>query len=268
MKSSFLLLSSLLFATKLLAALHGLERRGSKEITFDQGSDNTGVGYSQNWAGAILDSPAGETFNYVHGTFTVPKSCPPPGSGDGSWGSAAWVGLGGANNEVLIQAIIVSTVNSSSGVTMESYSAFYEWIPAGATSVDLEVSAGDEIALTVSSNSDGTNGTIIIKNKSTGQNFHSVITMPAPDSYINGTTAEWIVEDYMVDTGFIPMADFETVNFKDCVAKTDSESFGIGNATATVMIGEVLGAVRMTANATIENSSSVQVTYFADGPVL
>ncbi|MCJ1385964.1 hypothetical protein MMC17_009089 [Xylographa soralifera] len=261
MKSSHLLLSCLLFATNLLAASHGLQRRGSGLMTSGQAPDNTEELGSANWAGAILDAPAGQAYNYVYGVFTVPNASPPPGSGDGSWGSAAWVGLGGVHSEPLIQAAIASTVNSTNGITMQSFGAFYEWIPAGAASVDMEISAGDEIALTVISNSDGSAGTITIDNQSSGQIFSTAITMPVPDSNIKGDSAEWIVEDYMVGTGFEPLADFGTVTFTDCGAMVGSESFGIQDATVVIMMTDVIEA-----NTSILDSSTVQVTYLVDGP--
>ncbi|MCJ1395127.1 hypothetical protein MMC18_008008 [Xylographa bjoerkii] len=261
MQPSHLLLSCLLFATNLLAAPHGPERRNSGEMTVDLVPDNTGAIGGPNWAGAVLDPPAGKMFNYVYGRFTVPNISPPPGSGDGSWGSAAWVGLGGVHTGNLVQAAIIFTVTSSSGTNVQSNGAFYEWLPGGAAPVTMEISAGDDIALTVSSNSDGSVGTVTIKNLSNGQRFHSALTMPAPDSYINGTTAEWIVEDYVTGAGLEPLADFGTVTFTECVAKIGSERFGIENATVYVMATDVLEA-----NTNIQNSSSVQVTYLVDGP--
>ncbi|MCJ1415623.1 hypothetical protein MMC32_001955 [Xylographa parallela] len=262
MKSSAPLLSCLLFATNLLAAFHGHERRNSGLMTTGLAPDNAGTIQSLNWAGVTIDSPAGEAFNYVHGVFTVGNVSPPPGSGDGSWGSAAWIGLGGVHSGPLFQAVIESDVNSSNGNTMQSFSAGYEWVPGGATFVDVEICAGDKIALTVSSNHDGTNGTIIIKNLSNGQHFRSVVTMPAPGSNLLGDSAEWIVEDYISGAGFMPFADFGTVNFTDCVAKVGSESFGVANATLVTMY---TSGAEVEANATVQSSSSVQVTYLLDG---
>ena len=224
--------------------------------------DNTGTINSRNWAGAILESSGGEIFNYVHGVFTVTNVSPPPGSGSGSWGSAAWIGLGDVYNGSLFQAAILSTVDSSNGTTTQSFRANYEWLPAAATFIDMEICAGDKIAMTVSSNSDGSNGTIIIKNLSNGEHFHSVITMPAPDSYIMDNTAEWIVEDYLLNGAMVPLADFGAVTFTDCVAKIGSESFGVENATVATMF---TGGMELEANATVQSSSSVQVAYLLDG---
>ncbi|MCJ1403993.1 hypothetical protein MMC11_007217 [Xylographa trunciseda] len=253
MKPSSLLFSGLLLATNLLAAPHGSERRNSGGTII----------LSRNWAGAILDSPADQTFDFVYGRFTVPNVSPPPGSGDGSWGSSAWVGLSGVSSNGFIQTGINLNVNSNSGTTTQSFAAWYEWLPGYAAVVDMAVSVGDEIALTVNSNSDGSAGTITIENLSNGQYFNTVLTPPVPNDNINATTAEWIVEDYFLNGDLVSLADFGTLTFTDCVAGVGDQSFGIDNSIVVEMASDV-----METSVNIESSISVQITYLVDGPPL
>lgn len=48
---------------------------------------------------------------------------------------------------------------------------------------------------------------------------------------LGGQNAEWIVEDYQQNNALVPFADFGTVNFTACVAKSQTKSVGTSNAT-------------------------------------
>src|ERR1700733_12450955 len=100
-------LSSVLFATNILAAPRGLAQRverrstrirNSKPLDLLQGSlleNETNVQYSSNWAGAVITSPpSGQKFNAVSGKFTVPTPSA-PGDSSGTYSASAWVGIDG-----------------------------------------------------------------------------------------------------------------------------------------------------------------------------
>src|SRR5579862_4513517 len=55
-----------------------------------------GVETSDIWSGAVVHAPAGDTFRWVEGTWTVPNAYPPGNAQDNVWYSAStWVGIDG-----------------------------------------------------------------------------------------------------------------------------------------------------------------------------
>lgn len=56
---------------------------------------------SNNWAGALVPAPDGESFVSASGTFNVPDVSQPDGDA-GLHGAAAWVGIDGAQNKAAI----------------------------------------------------------------------------------------------------------------------------------------------------------------------
>ena len=271
MKLSVSFLSTVLFTTTILARPHSrAERRATRTFksqplipyTGPPGPnpvpDNSNVQYSDNWSGAVLTAPpAGQTFNAVSGTFTVPTVSPPSGAGDGSWASSGWVGIDGDTyGNAILQTGIDFTVTTSDGSTSQSFQAWYEWYPNGAYNFDMDVSAGDVIALSVLSSS-ASAGTVTIENVSTGASVSTALTAPSSDSYLAGQNAEWIVEDFEEGGSLVPLSNFGTVVFENCVATTGSESLGLSGATVI----EIEQNGNVETSVTIEGSSSVQIQY-------
>lgn len=104
---------------------------------------------------------------------------------------------------------------SSTGAYSYQYNAWYEWLPYGATNVDLVVNAGDVIDIWCEATS-STAGWCIINNLSTGVEITYPMTAPSGTS-ISGTTVEWIVEDFS-SGGLVPFANFGEVTFTNCIA--------------------------------------------------
>lgn len=127
---------------------------------------------------------------------------------------SAWVGVSDASS--IVQAGVSWAVTvSSAGVYSYQYNAWYEWLPYGATNVNLVVNAGDIIDIWCESTS-STAGWCIINNLSTGVETMYPMTAPSGTS-ISGTTVEWIVEDFS-SGGLVPFANFGEVTFTNCVA--------------------------------------------------
>jgi Peptidase A4 family len=139
MKLSITLLSSLLFATTIIAspsAARGQrwnERRANSERAtkvnnLERGTDTSNAAASTStnkiWSGAVVTaSPPGTTFTAVGATFVVPKPSPPT-SGPGTWGGSAWVGIDGyySNLDALLQAGVSWGVTvSDTGATTYNY---------------------------------------------------------------------------------------------------------------------------------------------------
>lgn len=159
-----------------------------------KGSSN--VKYSNNWAGAVTNS---KDITEVTGTATVPSVS----SGSGS----AWVGIDGDSCAAAILQTGFQWVDGK-------YEAWYEWYPADSVTFDIDVSAGDEIKMTVEATSK-TAGSATIENLTTGKTVSK--TFSGETDALCETDAEWIVEDFEECNGsscsLVPFGDFGTVTF-------------------------------------------------------
>lgn len=94
-----------------------------------------------------------------------------------------------------------------------SYSAWYEWFPDYMrTFSTLKVSPGDQIKATVEARST-TSGTAILENLTTGRRAQHTWRDASKLGKLCQANAEWIVEDFSVNGGLIPFADFGRVRF-------------------------------------------------------
>jgi hypothetical protein len=271
MKLSTVLLSYVLLATSVFASPRGLAERVARRATrasrqsnvlnvIEEGSVNAShVLYSSNWAGAVLTAPpAGQTFNAVSATFTVPTPAAPT-SGSGSWSASGWVGIDGDTyQKAILQTGIDFTITKSGSSSSISYDAWYEWYPDYAYDFSgISLAAGNKISVSVVSSS-STSGKATIKNLSTGQTVSITLSAPSSSAKLGGQNAEWIVEDYSSGGSLVPFANFGTVDFTSAVASTGSQSVGTTGATIFDIkssSGTVLTSV------TIPSSSEVKVTY-------
>ncbi|KAJ8462254.1 hypothetical protein ONZ51_g11015 [Trametes cubensis] len=220
----------------------------TRPASIANGTDAAQISYSTNWAGAVLVAGA-NTYKSVTGTFVVPTPREPSGaSGDHS--GAIWVGIDGDTCQTaILQTGIDYTVNGGS----VSYSAWWEWYPDAMHSFDgFAVRAGDTITASVTATS-STSGTASITNWSTGLEVIAELEYPYA---LCGENAEWIVEDYSVNGGLVPFANFGTVTFTGASAETGSGTVGPSGATIIDIVAN--GAVITTASA---GGSSVTVSY-------
>lgn len=171
-------------------------------------------GYAVNTNEAKLAK--GDTFSLIYGLWTVPFVGVPPGPqppdplsnySTNQWNSAAWVGIDGYGNEIVLQAgtehdvqITGGTVTVNNGIATTvgglistNYFAWYEWYPAGQYEItNVPIAPGQTVwvgvELTLPSQ-----GTIYFANLSAQLNW--AVSPPAPNSpQANGFSAEWIME--------------------------------------------------------------------------
>ncbi|KAF4631888.1 hypothetical protein G7Y89_g6240 [Cudoniella acicularis] len=259
-----------LFSTSILGIPHGLARRQVSRLQNDglellQAKDiddlPSPISFSSNWAGAILNpppTPSGQVYNFVSGQFTIPLpslSLEAPG---GFYSAAIWVGIGGTSksSNPILQAGVNANVQKTAGKNQVFYEAWYEWFPLGGVfipSFESGLKAGDVISVEIKTSS-STNGTIVLSNLSTGQEFALELIAPDTETYrLGGLSAEWIVEDYGVNTKQVSFVDFGKVRFSNCVAKTQQSSFDLTDAVRVEMHGK--------ANSTLVDASTVEVNY-------
>jgi len=159
----------------------------------------TGIDQSSNWAGY---SATGGTFTVVSGTWTIPNVS--AGSGNSVASDATWVGIGGVNSDDLIQAGTQAIVQNG----QLQYTAWWETLPQSSQPVAMDVSAGDNVSVSIAQQADGT-WQIYIHDSTSGQTFQKNLSYKSSLS-----SAEWIEES--PSTGgrtLIPLDNFGTVTF-------------------------------------------------------
>ena len=285
MKLAIAILSNLLFATTItaFAVAPEIARRSQQQErraileppTKVKGRAVAASSTNAIWSGAVMTAaPAGTSFSAVSGTFVVPKPSPPT-SGPGSWGGSAWVGIDGyySNPYALLQAGVSWEVDvSSTGATTYTYLAWYEWAALGGGQVNLPMTihAGDTVYVTCQVKTD-TSGYCTVFDKTTGQELTTDIYPPrpppdAPPSILNGSSVEWIVEDWQQGDGSsIPFANFHQVTFTEAQAIASNSTTGAynvlhpnaGNSVVEVIVqnGQVLTST------SFPGTNQVQVTY-------
>ncbi|KAE9389713.1 hypothetical protein BT96DRAFT_946659 [Gymnopus androsaceus JB14] len=214
------------------------------------GSNTTQTEFSQNWSGVVLESPpAGETFNKVVGTFTIP-------SVSGSGAASAWVGIDGDTYaDAILQAGVDFTIDDGD----VSFDAWYEWFPdVSHDFTDFDMSEGDEIKITIAA-STLSEGKVTIENVSTGKSVSKAPLGSIFVSYSNlgGQNAEWIVEDFEEGDSLVKFCDFGTVKFTDASASTAESTVGVTGGTVIDIeqSSKVLTAV------TVDSDSSITIAY-------
>lgn len=261
MKYSLIALSNaLLFTTAFAGLAERLERRASRARKTNPFTPSTGdaaanailqgnstnVQYSQNWAGAVLESPpSGSTFNSVSAQFVVPT---PSGSGAAS----AWVGIDG---DTYTNAILQTGLDFTVSGGRVTYDAWYEWYPDYAYDFSgITFSAGDSVSVSVQATS-YTAGTAVIENLTTGKTVSKAITS---SSRLGGQNAEWIVEDFEQNGGLVTFANFGTVTFTQAKAGTSSGS-SVGVEGATLL--DIEQSNRVLTDVSTSGSSTVVVKH-------
>jgi len=158
---------------------------------------------SSNWCGASL---TGSGFTSVVGTWTVPTISLRPGQSAASDPALAqWVGIDGFSNSALIQG---GTLSELVGGRQQNF-AWTEMLPASLRQVSLTVNTGDSITTTVTMNST-TSGTVTILNNTRRT---SVVGTVSGGTRLSGTSAEWILEDFLSGNSLVAFPAFPTSTF-------------------------------------------------------
>ncbi len=187
--------------------------------TFHKPIVSLGASQSGNWSGysqgTLEDSK--ELYTSVAGTWVVPTASQHK-KGEAEY-SSSWVGIGGGcvnsgctvTDNTLIQAGTEQDVSSNG---TPSYSAWWEIIPEPSTRVNLAVSAGNSVRVTITQGKPGL-WTIVISNLSTGKSV--VIGTPYSSTH---ATAEWIVETPLIigtGGGFAALPNLTPTHFDNAL---------------------------------------------------
>jgi hypothetical protein len=136
---------------------------------------------SKNWSGYIVD---GGPFSVASATFNVPNLTTAPAA----TGTSEWVGVDGldSSDRSLIQAGVAERLDPAKNLV--HFHAWWEILPALETPVDLPVSAGDRITVSIARVGGG-RWQIRIDNLTRHRGFATTQRYDGA-----GRTADWIVE--------------------------------------------------------------------------
>jgi len=208
---------------------------------------------SLDWSGYVVASDFTSPQPVIVGvsaSWTVPKV---NGSPKDSF-SAAWVGIGGQLDDTLIQA--GTEQDSMSG--SESYSAWYELIPADAVTIAMNVSSGDRITASIDLLDSASNQWLIqVYDATNGQTFNETFLYDT-----SRLTAEWIVERPTIDHSLSTLTDFGSITFTDAEAKTDGTGRTISEfSSLQVIMHNRQNIPLVTVSSLSSDGSSFTVTY-------
>jgi hypothetical protein len=136
--------------------------------------------------------------------------------------SAAWIGVGGQNDETLIQ--VGSEHDSIRGEA--TYSLWYELLPNYSIPIpEITVTSGDLITASVTlTDSQTNNWTIRITDETVGQTFQQTFLYNSTQ-----LTAEWVLERPTVNNRMATLADFGSITFMDAKAQIADKVGTIGD---------------------------------------
>jgi len=238
------------------AVTYKRRRLPQRTASSTHGTESTDI-----WSGAVVHAPAGDRFQWVEGTFTVPNAYPPVHAQDGVWYSAsAWVGIDGIDGSGdVLQAGCDSDVMTQGGSVHRQLNPWWKWYPAGSYWIsNLAISQGDTVncLICVQANST-TQATIFLYNVTSGVGASFQATAPVGTT-LQGNSAEWVIERLEIDTNTPELARYGDVYFDEANAGTVNRvtlQGGSGNVIQMTDGGTVLSTGR------IETSTLVQVVY-------
>jgi hypothetical protein len=231
-------------------------RRLPQATAAKHGVENTDI-----WSGAVVHAPAGDSFRWVEGTWTVPNAYPPGNAQDFVWYSAStWVGIDGIDGSGdVLQAGCDSDVMRFFGLTSRQLNPWWEWFPAGSFWIsNFTISQGDTVNCLICVTAGlKTEATIYLYNLTSNIAAHFMATAPKGTSLV-GNSAEWIVERLEIDTNTPELAQYGEVYFSEANAGTANAKLlqgGTGNTINMVDSGNVIS------EGIIQNASVVEVKY-------
>jgi hypothetical protein len=185
----------------------------------------TAIERSGNWCGVEVAAPAGDSVSWAAASWVVPNVSHPTKNQD--YYSCHWVGIDGDGTKQLFQAGVECDVSKGDDRT---FYAWYEWLPDmpyQAKIKNMTVNAGDYVTAMVCSDSGAgsTTGTVYFTNTTLG--LYTSFAVSAPNSALQGLTAEWISEVTMINgvIDITKLADFGEVYFGEAIGGTTQHVF-------------------------------------------
>jgi hypothetical protein len=222
---------------------------------------------SHFWSGAINPSaPVDFDVTFVNGQWTVPHVLP-AGASAALWGCSTWVGIGGywdsggeGGVTSLIQAGTAQYLIDFLGTESVAY-AFWEWLSgaqdSGSKTIsNLAVSPGDVVVCSIWSEPPDAAGFYMANLTS---RVSTAFVASAPGTVSVNNSAEWIVEDYVVNGNRIPFGRYGEVYFDNCSGGTLQQELVPGQGGDLLTLTDQNNDPLSTAQ--IENDTLVKVVY-------
>ena len=207
---------------------------------------NTAI--SNNWSGAQILAPAGQSLNTVSGQWTVPTVSQVPNNATGISELASWVGLDGSSGstDVCQAGVQANVTTSATGQTAVRYYAWDEWVPNVENQLSpsvFKINPGDTINISVETAGAGaTQATFLFNDKTDAQTYQDTVRAPTGVSLV-GNVAEWVAEaptETVGSTTFQP----QLANYGGApVLFSDASATYAGGATASLAAAEDINMV-------------------------
>jgi Peptidase A4 family len=183
---------------------------------------------SHNWAGYAASNG---TYTAVSGTWSVPSISAAGALGVG----ATWIGIGGTSTRDLIQT---GTQEVSAGGGSVRYNAWIETLPDSSRTVNLVVSPGDSVTVSITEQSKD-QWLVVLKNNTTGQSYQETVQYTSSHSSV-----EWIVEAPSSSRQLLPLDNFGTIVFTNGSATVDGKTVTIaGSKASPISMVDLQGSV-------------------------
>ncbi|TLD28518.1 hypothetical protein PspLS_04015 [Pyricularia sp. CBS 133598] len=188
------------------------------------GTPGNAVSYSGNWCGAMQNAPANNLVSSVSGWLTAPILDIRHTENRTPQFAASWMGIDGGENcrTALLQGGTTTEIDANGFQTSK---AWFEWIPDAAFDIpNMPVAPGDNIHIKVEALS-SRQGRITMTNAD--QPFSIVIELTDGQPLCR-RHAEWIVENFRVNSNRVPFAKFDDIWFQECEVKLQNgQTWGV-----------------------------------------
>jgi Peptidase A4 family len=189
-------------------------------------SVGTGNEFHPLWSGGVVRPPAGQSFRWIVGEWTIPNVGAAP---DGqTYYCTSWIGIDGdisVASTDLCQAGINLDVTWTGGSPARHVSAFFEWFPGPEIGIqNFPVNFGDTVVITVCTLGAGsTEALVFFANLTSGHGTSAILDAPTQSGQqvsLVGDSAQWVVERPAIGAQAIPalLADYAEVFFSGCQA--------------------------------------------------
>ncbi|KAL5915715.1 hypothetical protein ACKVV7_008289 [Pyricularia oryzae] len=182
------------------------------------------VSYSGNWCGAMQNASASNLVSSVSGWLTAPILDIRHTENRTPQFAASWMGIDGGENcrTALLQGGTTTEIDANGFQTSK---AWFEWIPDAAYDIpNMPVAPGDNIHIKVEAIT-SRKGRITMTNAD--QPFSIVIELTDGQPLCR-RHAEWIVENFRINSNRVPFAKFDDIWFQECEVKLQNgQTWGV-----------------------------------------
>jgi hypothetical protein len=233
------------------------------------------VGAEDNnlWSGGVVFPPAGESFRWITGCWTIPNLRTSTSDAQ-TYYCTIWIGIDG---DAQVGSMDLCQAGVNIDVTGESLkcAAFCEWYPGSELAVNLPVTFGDTMVVTICTTGSGaTEATIYMTNLT--QKVGTSFTLDAPTNgdgspvSLVGDSAQWVVERPVINGASSMLADYYQVFFDGASAVSyspDGSSSTVANGNQTYIQMVPFGSTEILSSGILIAPQVIQCRFYSSGSV-